>query len=318
MSDEQRQCNPNEDFIQWYKDKGMPNKRLVDDLYRADGFPCGKFNRATLRTFVDYIKGNEEVVVGNRKPRILFFDIESTGLRADFGIMTMFAYRWEHEDEIKVRTLLDTPECMELPPEKRDKFIIMELCELINEADVVVAHYGSKFDCPFVQTRALMHGLPVIDVKWAKILDPCITARKKLKFQSNRMDNIAEALGVGERKSSVPKNIWYRSHTFDGHWYEDAIRQLAVYCIQDVNVLYHIAKVIAPLAIHLPAWRVLAGAEDSEKQCANVMCGGKLEFKGISTTKANKYPRYRCTECGMWQRGVVPLTTQKPNNRTMY
>jgi uncharacterized protein YprB with RNaseH-like and TPR domain len=305
-----------EDFIRWYDAQGRPNMVQAEESYRAQGNPCGRIPRAELRELVKVAKNNP-LIIGASVPKILYFDIESTGLSADFGIMLMYAWKWEGEDEVNCRSLLDTPETMVLPPEKRDAILVKELLELFNEADIIVAHYGSKFDCPFIQTRALIHGYHVADVRWAKILDPCITARKQLKFQSNRMDNIAEALGFSERKSSVPKNIWYRSHTFDGLWFTDAITQMIDYCKQDVVVLYKVAKALAPMAKHLPNWKMLATAEDIEmKLCGG--CGGALIYKGHTATKSNRYDNFQCEVCGKWQRGTKPVGSISHEHRTIY
>ena len=303
-------------FLKWYHDKGRPNMVETEPLYRKEGNPAGAYTRDQLRLFIKSIK-NELPIIGAKQPKVLYFDIESTGLSADFGIMLMYAYQWHGQEEIHCRTLLDTPETGDLPPEKRDRQLVKELGDLLDKADIIVAHYGSKFDCRFLQTRLLMHGFPISDIRWAKIFDPCITARKQLKFQSNRMANIAEALGVEAQKSSIPKNIWYRSHTFDGHWFTDAIDLMKTYCIQDVKVLYQISQAMRPLCRHLPAYRLMSQIDADIRICRD--CGGELTYRGLYHTKSNSYQNFRCVSCGAWQRGDVIVSGKVAKGvRTIY
>lgn len=305
-----------QEFVSWYRNRHMPNMVEAEKQYKQDREPAGSLTRKELRRYIKLIK-NKIPTVNFRQPKILYYDIESTGLAADFGIMLMYAYRWHGEEETHCRTLLDIPKKdWELPPEKRDRTLVIELGKLIDEADIVVAHYGSKFDNRFVQTRLLIHDLPIADIRWAKIFDPCITARKNLKFQSNRMANIAAALGVDQQKTSLPKNIWYRSHTFDGEWFIDAITQMKEYCIQDVRVLYDIAQKIRPICRHLPAFKLMAEVECGNRICRD--CGGELTYRGPYYTKANSYDNYQCVSCGAWQRSDIPTSIQKRGTKTSY
>lgn len=41
-----------------------------------------------------------------------------------------------------------------------DKAIVQDLYDLLDEADVVVAHNGKDFDLPIALTRGLVHNLP--------------------------------------------------------------------------------------------------------------------------------------------------------------
>jgi len=245
------------------------------------------------------------------QPKILYFDIETTNLGADFGEMLMYAYCWHNEPEnVKVVSVLDYEKSFELPIEQRDKYLLPGLINLINEADEVVAHYGSKFDCKFVQTRAIINDIPIADIRWSKIFDTCITARKQLKFQSNRLANIAEALGLDVRKSHLDKKIWRRANAYD----IDAIIEMIDYCKQDVIVLYQIAQKIRPTTKHLTSMKVLTNSENMICYC----CGSEnLISKDFYLTKINKYTRYQCNNCGAWQRSSKPVT-KNTTERTMY
>lgn len=44
---------------------------------------------------------------------------------------------------------------------ENDKKILEELAKVLDEADVVVAHNGRKFDVKKINTRFLLHGIPI-------------------------------------------------------------------------------------------------------------------------------------------------------------
>jgi hypothetical protein len=68
-----------------------------------------------------------------------------------------------------------------------DRRIVCELRDLIDRADALVAHYGSRFDLPFVNTRCLEHGeLPPAP---ATMIDTWRIARNTLAMTSNRLKN---------------------------------------------------------------------------------------------------------------------------------
>jgi hypothetical protein len=171
------------------------------------------------------------------------------------------------------------------------------------------ASHNSKFDCRFVQTRAIINDIPIADIRWSKIFDTCITARKQLKFQSNRLANIAEALGLDVRKSHLDKKIWRRANAYD----IDAIIEMIDYCKQDVIVLYQIAQKIRPVTKHLTSMKILT---DSEKMICYCCGSENLISKDFYLTKTNKYTRYQCNNCGAWQRSSKPL--KNTSERTMY
>lgn len=243
-------------------------------------------------------------------PKILYYDIETTNFNADFGEVLMFAYQWHGTDEVHLVSVLDYPKCFSLPVEKRDRYVVIALAELLNQADIIVAHYGKKFDNKFVQARLAIHNLPYFDNRDSKMFDTCLVARKGMKIGSNRLANLAQALGLPEEKTSLTKTQWRRANDYD----HDALVDMGEYCKQDVRTLYHVAQRLRPLAKHLPSWLILNG--EDEKCCH--ACGGDLQSIGEWATKANIYERYQCTSCGAWQRSAQSKRKVSIRDRVMF
>lgn len=243
-------------------------------------------------------------------PKILYYDIETTNFNADFGEILMFAYQWHGSDEVTLVSVLDYPKSFTLPVERRDRFVIKELAALLNQADIIVAHYGSKFDNRFVQARLAIHDLPPFDNRPSKMFDTCLVARKSMKVGSNRLANLAQAFSLPEEKTSLTKTQWRRANDYDA----EALEAMGEYCKQDVRTLYHVAQKLRPHAKHLPSWLILNG--EDEKCCH--ACGGELQAKGEWHTKSNTYERYQCTKCGAWQRSAQAKHKVSVRDRVMY
>lgn len=243
-------------------------------------------------------------------PKILYYDIETTNFNADFGEVLMFAYQWHGSDEVHLVSVLDFPKSFSLPVERRDRFVLHQLVELLNQADIIVAHYGSKFDNKFVQARLAIHDLPPFDNRQSKMFDTCLTARRSMKVGSNRLANLAQAFNLPEEKTSLTKTQWRRANDYDA----EALEAMGQYCKQDVRTLYHVAQKLRKFAQHLPSWLVLNG--EDEKCCH--ACGGELQANGEWHTKANTYERYQCTKCGAWQRSAQAKHKHSIRDRVMY
>jgi DNA polymerase elongation subunit (family B) len=63
------------------------------------------------------------------------------------------SYKWLGEDEV-YNLSWDKNQC--------DKFLLEQFIEVMNEADVLVAHNGDRFDLPWMKTRALKHDLEML------------------------------------------------------------------------------------------------------------------------------------------------------------
>ncbi len=145
---------------------------------------------------------------GNEAIRTLYWDIETTDLNADFGELIHFGYWWHHERKPRLLSINDYRGWKRLPVERRDKYIVAAVREVITQADVIVGHYSSKFDLPFIQTRLLVHRLHHLPK--VTHVDTWRIARGQLKFRSNRMANIAEKLELKDLKDKVDARIWRR------------------------------------------------------------------------------------------------------------
>lgn len=231
--------------------------------------------------------------------RILFFDIESTDLDADFGNMLAFGYKYLG-GKPKVLSLLDSaPVCRKCGRVDAvdDKPLIVQAHKVLSAADAWVTWFGKGFDAKFLNTRILDAGLsPLPDIPH---IDLYFTARHKLKLSSNRLANVQNFLRLPTSKTPLTRRVWRRAQAGD----VKSIEYIIDHCEKDVDVLEQAYERLKPYVSTHP--RVAAVAD-----CA--VCGGPVQRRGyaLSTLKGPRM-RVQCTKCGHWETRGVPKATTK-------
>jgi uncharacterized protein YprB with RNaseH-like and TPR domain len=237
-----------------------------------------------------------------KKPKILIYDIESSpnmgyffdvwnGTNLNFivkerSVLTI-AYKWYGEKHTTVLSVGDDKEQF-----KEDPYVDIEILrkfqEVLMEADYIVAHYGDKFDMPFLAGRLLINGLkPFPQVT---TIDTCKLAKKHFKLNSNKLDHIAKVLKLGAK---MPMNWSYWSKSMQGDI--KAITKMGAYNKQDVVLL---EKVFIKL---LPYVETKINRQHFTKDKNDIChsCGSHDLVKwGFFYTKAGKKQRLICKKCG--------------------
>lgn len=218
------------------------------------------------------------------EPRVLLFDIEATNLQADFGVVLCIAWKWHGESKVYHRSITQAPTFAKDPT--NDKWLIQEFGKVLEQADVAVFHYGMYFDAPYLQTRALYHGMKPLHMP--PMVDTWRICRKRLKLHSNRLASIAALLGVSE-KTPLDGPTWVRAMAGN----KKAIKYVVDHCLQDVVVLDEVYTRIRAFGWDNPN---MGAKEDACPTCGS----HDLHMRGqIKTVKAPKQ-RFHCNNCGHW------------------
>jgi len=181
----------------------------------------------------------------------LFFDIETSpnvglfftaGYKLNIGYDSIIkeraiiciCYKWEDDREVKYLHW-DSKQC--------DKKMLKQFIEVANEADELVGHNGDKFDLAWIRTRCLYHRIAMFPNYTT--IDTLKISRSKFKFNSNRLDYIANFLGVGSKIKTdygLWKDILLKNDKV-------AMTKMIKYCQMDVKIL---EKVFKEMSVHLP------------------------------------------------------------------
>ena len=199
------------------------------------------------------------------------------------------SYKWENEDTV-YRLHWDD--------DKDDTELLREFTKVLRTADEVIAHNGDKFDIPWLRTRCLIKKLSF--PAYVKSLDTLLKVRNGFNFQSNRLDYIAEIMGLGN-KIKIDPEVWkvvcfVPHHTKE---YKAGLKEMLEYCDYDVVLLekvYHgLVRYIKPNT-HVGVWAgkkahscPQCGAEDVEFVKNNVTIGGIIKRQMSCKTCSSEF-----------------------------
>lgn len=239
-------------------------------------------------------------------PRILLYDLETThNILAKFDLKEEYtshlniiqerfivcaAWQWFGEKKIHSVSVLD--DARRFDRNHTDDFhVVKTLVDLINSADVIVAHNGNSFDNRYVQTRALVHGVgpyaPVTSI------DTYRTAKSKFYLNSHRLDYLGRLLKVGG-KMDTPSGLWLKALKGD----RAAIKTMLAYNKVDVQVLNGVFKKLIPYMSDAVNRELFGGTG-----CP--YCGShKIQSRGTHKAIGKIYKRYQCqaSRCMGWFR----------------
>lgn len=90
-----------------------------------------------------------------------------------------------------------------------DSELLPCLVEKMKTCDLIVTHYGTWFDIPFIRTRCQMLNIPFIEHSdKIRFADTWKLARVMGSFKSNSLDNVARTLGIKIHKTKVDYTHW--------------------------------------------------------------------------------------------------------------
>lgn len=178
---------------------------------------------------------------------------------------------------------------------------------LLDEADAVVTYNGISFDMKHLNKDFAVAGLA--PPSSYHDIDLYQTVKKQFKFQSNKLDFVAPALGLGRKVKHPGMALWDQVRAGD----KKAWALMERYNKGDVRLTQKLYHRILPWIHNHPnvgLWVV----NGDKPVCTNC---GSLNLKKQGTqynTKVASYHRYRCNGCGTPLRGRF---TTRPRDRTI-
>jgi uncharacterized protein YprB with RNaseH-like and TPR domain len=166
------------------------------------------------------------------KERMGFFDIETSNLAANFGIMYCYCIK-EHGTDKIYSSIID---------EKRihkdlDKQVVKQCIKDIQKFDKLITFYGTRFDIPFLRTRALYWGLDFPEFGQLYHNDLYYTIKYKCRLHSNRLENACRTILGRTDKTHLDPIAWIRALQGDKKSLS-YIHQHCVYDVQDLEKLW--------------------------------------------------------------------------------
>ena len=230
--------------------------------------------------------------------KILMLDIERSpntahiwGLRDQYispehllesSYVLCWAAKWHGQREIMFASVYNT----------KPKFMLQKIHDLISEADAVCHYNGTRFDIPVLNKEFLLHHLaPPAPYKQIDLLK---VVRKEFRFASNKLDHIAQRLGLGKKTAHEGYQLWVKCMNKD----PVAWKTMEKYNKQDVVLLEKVYERLLPwIGRNHPNHSAFTGL-----RCCPTCGGNRLQRRGFSYTTTGQYQRYQCTGCGSWSK----------------
>lgn len=230
----------------------------------------------------------------NRQPKVLLYDIEtSPNLGYVYGKyqqdviqfekewdLLAFAFKWMGSRAVEGYA----------QDEYTEEELVYILHDLLDQADVVIAHNGDRFDQKMSNTKFLEYGLE--PPQPYKSIDTLKVARKYFRFTSNRLGDLGEKLGVGSKVQLGGFAVWLACMNGD----QAAWNKMKRYNKQDVKLLEEVYYKLRPWIDNHPPMNIYSGKEDGCPKCM----GTRLHSRGTKVTKTAEYQRFQCQDCGGW------------------
>lgn len=233
------------------------------------------------------------------KPKILFIDFETSPLLAwtwgryqqdvlrvdQESFILCFSHMWDGEDEAKVVAQTDFPAAY-TRSRTDDRRVVAEAWRLMDEADIVVAH-NIAFDERKIHARFAVHGLTPPSVY--RTVCTLKTARKHLKFSSNRLGDLGEVLGLGRKEVTGGLGLWFGCMAGDPFSWQ----VMRDYAKRDTELLANVYHKLLPYVEGINY-----GLFSPTKVCKN--CGsddlsiGRTPYR----TRVSSFRTYVCRMCG--------------------
>jgi hypothetical protein len=177
----------------------------------------------------------------------------------------------------------------------RNKSSVMleNIHELLDQTDAVVHYNGSQFDIPCLNKEFLQYGMfPPAPYKQIDLLQ---VARKQFRFPSNKLDYVANKLGLGKKEET---NFMLWVDCMNGN--SEAWKKMESYNRNDVILFEKLYDRFKP-------W--IRGIANQglyrEDSLVCPTCGSdSYTRRGYTYTASCKYQRYQCKSCGGWFRGA--------------
>lgn len=262
-------------------------------------------------TISDYLrkvsKDNDDSSEG---PKIAFIDVESQGTVAlthgrfktnisPKGVISepyllSYAVNWAHQDESEV-------ECVglhHLPSweenHRNDILLVERLWEILDEADVVIAH-NISFDERVINARFAYWGLEPPSPY--KVVCTLKALRKYFRLPANNLDAATRYFELERKLDNAGIGLWLRCYEGD----TEAMRELCNYNAGDIPTLRQLYYRTLPYIKDHP--QMSHYFHDDSPRCR--MCGhdSLVEIEGKNSyTTLSRFEAYRCEGCGAVQR----------------
>lgn len=201
-------------------------------------------------------------------------------------------YKWAHESKVYSLKRVGGNE----------KSMLKEITKVMEQADEILGHNHERFDLPWIRTRCLYYGIPMIpDLKTVDTLKLC---RSGFRLNSNKLDYVAQFLGLGKKLDTGGFGLWKDICLNNS---QKALNKMITYCKKDVVLLEKVYDKLSPYIKH----KVHVGVVEGKDKHSCIECASEnVQSRGyLVTAGGSRKRRLNCQSCGSWW--SVPVKPMK-------
>lgn len=208
----------------------------------------------------------------------------------DTSEILCWSAKWFGEKEVIFDSIMDSSR----------KQMLRRIHRLLDEADTVVTYNGNRFDIPVLNKEFFLSGM--MPPSPYKKVDLYQTIKRQFRFASNKLDHVAEQMGLGKKKETNFK-LWVDCMNKDpGAW-----KIMEEYNRHDTVLLEGLYIKSLPWIANHPNFGMYSNGEIVCPTCGST----HIQRRGIQRAKALSYVRYQCQECGSWFKGTKAIASEK-------
>lgn len=167
--------------------------------------------------------------------KVAVFDLETSNLNADFGIVLcgvvyditndkMHVVRWDETKSYKSEIYDD------------DREVVVKVRDLLESFDIIIGYNSSRFDIPFLRTRLLHHGERLLES--VRHIDLYYYVKFRLKLHDFKLDTLAKFSQTEFQKTEVDGKKWIQALVYAGTKRgRKAMDYIVEHCVLDCKVL---------------------------------------------------------------------------------
>lgn len=303
--------------------EGLRYSRIAMILKEEFGYE-GDGVRKYVTHYIKSVKKGKTVKKSNLKiehhAKIFIYDIETLPLIAPLWRiwnqnvshknlitkewkMVTWAGKWLFDDKIISAKM--KPKEIKAEDDSR---VVKLLWEQIDEADIIIAHNGCKFDVRQMNARFLKHGLGLPSPY--RVIDTYKAVKKRFDLPSYSLEFVGNFLGLGGKIETGGMQLWMRCLKGE----KKAIDEMEAYNIKDITLLEDVYLAIRSYIQPHPNLGLFI---EDNVECCPACASKNLKFKGQYATNVNLFNAFTCLDCGAVGRSRKGNLTKKDRSRLM-
>ena len=266
--------------------------------------------KSDLRKLSLQHQAQKKARMATNRPRVAFFDIENGPSLGYFWgklwetsilrveqpwYMLSFSYKWMGEKKVYTHALPDYPGYKR--NKEDDSSLLCDLHKLFDEADILIAHNGDRFDVRKTNARFIINGM--LPPSPYKTIDTLKVARRHFHFDSNKLGDLGEYLKLGKKLVHTGFDLWARCMRGE----PKAWNMMRRYNRRDIVLLERVYDRLKPYIVNHPNLGLYTERPD-HPECPTCR-SSHVTRQGFRVSRSRKYRQYKCMDCGSWSQGAL-------------